>query len=142
MQVMDRSFERTEWKPLATAGNHSQVSLPLIGEVPRPHQLDGFVLRQASFSGVLISSINNCGEDQQEIAARIHISDGYMSRFVKGVGQNWAKRLVAFMRATNSLAPLQWLAEQMGCDIAPRAGNLARIRELEMALADERRRMA
>lgn len=142
MQVMDRSFERTEWKPLATAGNHSQVSLPLIGEVPRPHLLDGFVLRQASFSGVLISAINHYGKDQQELAGEIHISNGYMSRFVNGVGQNWAKRLVAFMRQTNSLAPLQWLADQMGCDLAQRAGNAARIRELEQALADERRGMA
>lgn len=138
MQVMDRSFERTEWKPLATAGNHSQSDLPLIGEVPRPHLLDGFVLRRASFSGSLISAMNHCGEEQQEIASRIHLSNGYMSRFVGGVGQNWAKRLVAFMRATNSLAPLQWLAEQMGCDIAPRAGKDALIRELEQKLAEVR----
>lgn len=139
---MSSTFAPTEWKPLASTGKDSQSELHLIGEVPRPHLLDGFVLRQASFSGVLISAINHYGKDQQDLAQEIHISDGYMSRFVKGVGQNWAKRLVAFMRATNSLAPLQWLADQMGCDIAPRAGNAARIRELEMALADERRRMA
>lgn len=142
MQVMDRSFERTEWKPLASNGKDSQSDLPLIGEVPRPHLLDGFALRKASFSGVLISSINHCGEEQGEIAKRIHMSEGYMSRFMKGVGQKWASRLVAFMRETNSLAPLQWLADQMGCDLAQRAGNMARIRELEQALADERRRYA
>ena len=121
MQVMDRSFDRVEWKPLASIGKDSQVSLPLIGEVPRPHLLDGSVLRQASFSGVLISSINHCGEEQGEIARSIHMSEGYMSRFLKGVGQKWASRLVAYMRVTNSLAPLQWLADQMGCDVTVRA---------------------
>jgi hypothetical protein len=139
MQVMDRSFERTEWKPLASIGKDSQSELPLIGEVPRPHLLDGFVLRKASFSGVLISSINHCGEEQGEIARRIHMSEGYMSRFIKGVGQKWASRLLAFMRVTNSLAPLQWLADQMGCDIAQRAGRDALIRELEQKLAEARR---
>ncbi len=47
----------------------------------------------------------------------IHISHGYMSRFMRGVAQQWAKRLVAFMRETRSIAPLQWLADQMGCDV-------------------------
>ena len=90
----------------------------------------------------MLSSINQTGMDQNQIAEKIHISEGYMSRFVKAVGQNWAKRLVAFMRVTNSLAPLQWLADQMGCDLAPRAGNLARIRELETALQEARREYA
>jgi hypothetical protein len=67
------------------------------------------------------------------------MSEGYMSRFIKGVGQKWASRLLAFMRVTNSLAPLQWLADQMGCDIAQRAGRDALIRELEQKLAEARR---
>lgn len=139
MNVMDRSFERTEWKPKASAGNHSQVSLPLIGEVPRPHQLDGYVLRTASFNGCLNAALRFSGEEDQEIAAQIHISAGYMSRFIRGVGQTWAKRLVAFMRVTNSLAPLQWIADQMGCDIAQRAGKDALIRELEQQIAEAKR---
>lgn len=48
--------------------------------------------------------------------------------------------MVAFMRATNSLAPLQWMATQMGCDLVPmdaRAAEVAalrqRLNELERA---------
>ncbi len=140
MQVMDRSFDRVEWKPLATAGNRSQSDLPLIGEVPSPNLLSGSVLRMASFNGCLNEAAKNSGLEDFQIADQIHISAGYMSRFMRGVAWQWAKRLIAFMRVTNSLAPLQWLADQMGCDLAQRAGNAARIRELEMQLLDERRR--
>jgi len=97
-----------------------------------------FVVRQATFSGVLNHSAKHSGMEDQEIADKIHISHGYMSRFMRGVGQQWAKRLIAFMRVTGSLAPLQWLADQMGCDITVRnvisaelAAARARVAELE-----------
>ncbi len=135
---MDRIFHPPEWKPEASAGNHSQVSLALIGEVPRKHLLDEAIIQRATFSGALNEACKNSGMEDQEIADQIHISHGYMSRFVRGVGQQWAKRLIAFMRVTNSLAPLQWMAEQMGCDITVRsavsaelAAARARVAELE-----------
>lgn len=45
-----------------------------------------------------------------------------------------AKRLVAFMRVTNSLAPLQWMALQMGCELVVRDAQAARIAELQAEL--------
>lgn len=76
--------------------------------------------------------------EDQEIADQIYICHGYMSRFMRGVAQQWAKRMVAFMRVTNSLAPLQWLAHEMGCDLTVRsvisaelAAARARVAELE-----------
>jgi hypothetical protein len=48
--------------------------------------------------------------------------------------------MVLFMRTTRSLAPLQKMADEMGCDVVPRAGNEARIRELEEQLQALRRR--
>lgn len=135
---MDRIFESTEWKPEASAGKHTQVGMPLLAEVPHPAPLEMFVVRKATFSGVLNHACKHSGMEDWEIADRIHISHGYMSRFVRGVGQQWAKRLVAFMRVTNSLAPLQWIADQMGCDITVRsviaaelAAARARVAELE-----------
>lgn len=139
---MDCSFDRTEWKPLASAGNHSQVSLPLIGEVPRPQLLDGFVLRKASFNGVLNHAVMSSGREHQDIADEIHISAGYMSRFMQGVAQQWAKRLVAFMRATNSLAPLQWISDQMGCDVVVRHVAAAELAQAREKLAELERRYA
>lgn len=135
---MDRIFAPPEWKPQATAGNRSQADLALIGEVPTLHLLDLPHVRHATFNGVLNEAAKHSGMEDQDIADKIHISRGYMSRFMRGVGQQWAKRLIAFMRVTNSLAPLQWLADQMGCDITVRnavsaelAAARARVAELE-----------
>lgn len=135
---MDCTLTRTEWKPQASAGNHPQVELALIGEVPRPQFLNATVVTRSTFNGCLNEAVRHSGLEDQQIADRIHISHGYMSRFMRGVGQQWAKRLIAFMRETGSLAPLQWIADQMGCDITVRsavsaelAAARARVAELE-----------
>jgi len=114
---MDHSFLPTEWKPQASAGKHTQVmeAAPALGPPSAPAVLDVSVLMRVSFSGALNEATKHSGKEDWQIADEIHISHGYMSRFLRGVGQQWAKRLVAFMRVTHSLAPLQWLAHQMGC---------------------------
>jgi hypothetical protein len=114
---MDHSFPVTEWKPQASAGKHSQVAEdgPSLGPPSPPAVLEASVLVRVSFSGALNEATKHSGKEDWQIADEIHISHGYMSRFLRGVGQQWAKRLVAFMRATHSVAPLQWLAYQMGC---------------------------
>jgi hypothetical protein len=136
--TMDRSFHPTEWKPQASAGNHSQVSLSLIGEVPRPASQDSNLVRRFTFSQALLDAAHHSGLEDKDIANKIHISSGYMSKFLSGVGEQWAKRLIKFMRVTQSLAPLQWLADQMGCDLTLRhsaaaelAAARARVMELE-----------
>ena len=40
---MDRSLSPAEWKVGASAGKHTQVELPLIGEAPSPALLDADV---------------------------------------------------------------------------------------------------
>jgi len=45
-----------------------------------------------------------------------------------------ALRVVRFMRDAGSIAPLQWLADQIGCDVVVRDVSSARIRELEAEL--------
>lgn len=112
---MDRSLRPPEWKPQETTGNHRQAEMPFLAEVVAPQLLAERVLSAASFSGCLNEAVRNSGMADQEIAERIHISHGYMSKFMRGVAQQWAKRLIAFMRVTNSLTPLQWMAHQMGC---------------------------
>lgn len=135
---MDRSVYPTEWKPKASAGNHTQVGMAFLSEAPSPAPLEMFVVQQATFSGALNHACKHSGMEDWDIADKIHISHGYMSKFVRNVGQQWAKRLIAFMRVTNSLAPLQWIADQMGCDITVRnaisaelAAARARVAELE-----------
>lgn len=118
---MDRSFDETEWKVEASAGKHSQSELPLIGSAPMPALMDAEIVRKASFNGCLADAARRSGMEDQELADKLHISPGYMSRFMRGISQQWAKRMVTFMRVTGSLAPLQWMAEQMGCEITVRS---------------------
>lgn len=109
----------------------------------RPWQwLPSASLRGASFSGVLQFGLLYSGMDQNQMADRIHVSAGYMSRFLKGVAELWAKRLVRFMTESRSLAPLQWMADQVGCDVIVRDEHAAHIARLEAELAEARRAAA
>ena len=137
---MEISVGRTEWKPKESVGKRSQVEMPFLAEVANLQSLSGPVLGRATFNGCLVEAARHSGMEDHEIADLIHISHGYMSRFMRGVGQQWAKRLVAFMRTTQSYAPLQWIADQMGCDITVRsvvsaelAAARARVAELEQS---------
>lgn len=116
--------------------------MPFLALVPSAQMLAPAVIAQATFNGCLVEAARHSGLEDQEIADEIHICHGYMSRFMRGVAQQWARRLVAFMRTTRSLAPLQWIAHQMGCDVVQRdsraaevAQLTARLRELEGAVA-------
>jgi hypothetical protein len=75
------------------------------------------------------------GMDDYEIADEVCISRGYMSKVLKGTAGLYGKGLVRFMRVTNSIAPLQWLGEQMGCDVIVRDARAAEIAALKAQLA-------
>jgi hypothetical protein len=113
--------------------------MPFLGLVPGAQMLGGSVLASATFNGCLVEAARHSGLDDQQIADEIHICHGYMSRFMRGVAQQWAKRLVAFMRVTNSLAPLQWMAREMGCDLVVRDAQSARIAALQAELRELQR---
>ncbi len=139
---MSATVRAVEWKPQDTAGNGSQLSLNgVIGAVSRLQELEREFIARADFNGVLCAAARHSGMDDLRLSEEIHVSPGYMSKFMRGVGQQWANRLVLFMRTTRSLAPLQWIANQMGCDItvrsaieAERRALQARARELGMQL--------
>lgn len=135
---MGRSLCPTEWKPEASTGKRSQGDLALVGLTPMPHLLDEAVLDRISFSGALNESAKHSGMEDYQIADQLHMSHGYMSRFMRGVGQQWARRTVGFMHHTRSRAPAQWIAHQVGCDLVVRSSREARIRELELELARTR----
>lgn len=137
---MDRSFHPTEWKPQETTGKCWQASLPLIGEVPKPSPMNQAVIPRLTFSGALNDAAKHSGMEDWDIAEKIHISHGYMSKFMRSVGEQWAKRLIAFMHVTGSLAPLQWLADQMGCDITVRHVLSAELAAARAVIAEHERR--
>jgi hypothetical protein len=119
---MNRTVAAIDRNTEAFGGIQSfQPGLALMGLVSGQKMLPLEIVQQATFSGCLCAAAMYSGKDDQTLATEIHISQGYISRAMRGVWENWAKRLVAFMRATNSIAPLQWIAEQVGCDVHPRA---------------------
>jgi hypothetical protein len=134
------SFHPTDTHTKAYAGIGSQAPLPTgVAAVPEMHKMPEVHLGKASFSGCLVAAAQHCGRTDEEIAPDIPMSQSYMSRFMRGVAEKWAKRLVSFMRVTQSIAPLQWIACQMGCVVmldpkaAEKAALQARLRELEAA---------
>lgn len=139
---MTSTVLRTEGKPRATTANHTQLPLVIHAEAPPPQPMQEIPhgpLVTSSFSDVLAHAALHAELDHEEIAQRLHISKGYMSRFMNGVAQQWAKRLIKFMRETNSIAPLQWIAEQMGCSVVRRDPHAAKIAALEAQLAEMKR---
>lgn len=98
-------------------------------------------LETLTFGKALKTSILNVGDDEQQIAKRIHMSQSYMSKFMNGVAERWARRFIGFMLETRCLAPLQWMAHQMDCDLVPRSARaveLAQLRHRIQELTNER----
>lgn len=138
---MQSSLSPVEWKPGDTSGNQlvTQREIPCLALVREPHALSPTVIARCTFSGALNECVRHDGRDDNKICADLHISAGYMSKFLRSVGEAWARRMVLFMRTTNCIAPLQKLADEMGCDVVVRASQSARIAHLEAELAQARR---
>lgn len=73
-----------------------------------------------TFSVALETAMSVRRVTQEQYAEAMNISPGYFGKFLRAVGEEWARRLVAYMRETRSLAPLQWLADRVDCDVVPR----------------------
>lgn len=133
---MDRSVEPVDRQLKATVEKRSQVGMPFLSVVQGMQQLPVELVERVTFNGSLVEAARYSGLEDQQIAEQIHICAGYMSRFMRGVAQQWAKRLVLFMRVTRSLAPLQWIADQMGCDVVPRDSRAAEVAALRARLQE------
>lgn len=136
---MGSTVHPSEWKAKESSGTSTQVPMSFLAEVPAVQMLAHSVYSVASFTGCLIEACRHSGKEDQQLADQIHVSPGYFSKFVRRVGEAWARRLVRFMRATNSVAPLQWFAYQMGCELTLLDAQAARIARLEAELMDARR---
>lgn len=140
---MSSTLAGVDRQPQATIGNHTQDrraavqrEMPFLSAVPAPRLLPPQVVVAASFCGVLADAARGSGMDDHEIADAIHVCPGYMSRFMRAVGQQWAQRLVRFCRTTGSLGPVQWMADQLGCDLVPRDSRAAEVAELQARLRE------
>lgn len=79
-------------------------------------------------------AMRESGLSDYEIARLIGVSPGYFSKLTRAVGEAWARRVIAMVLVTRSRAPLEWMAQEVGCEIVP-TGELsalrARVAELE-----------
>ena len=139
---MQQLCAATEWKDKETNGNDTQVGMPFLAAVAPPVMADRSFIRRCDAVGALRLAAQQSGMDDFEIADELHMSHGYMSKVLHGTAGLHGNRLVAFMRVTNNLAPLQWLAEQMGCDVVQRDSRAAEIAELQAKLAELTKRAA
>jgi hypothetical protein len=127
-------------KPQASTQQHStdQRGLGLIGAVrTAPVEADADFIRRSSWDGTMRYAVQRSGMDDYEVADEMNVSHGHFSKVMKGAAGLWGHRLVKFMRVTGSVAPLQWLADQMGYEIRPKTVN-QRIADLEAELERER----
>ena len=73
--------------------------------------------------------------NDEDVAAAMGVTPSYFCKLVRRrLMHAQGDRMVAFMRVTNSTAPLDWLAHQMDCVAIPRSeyeAMTARLRELE-----------
>jgi hypothetical protein len=134
------SVPADQWKPVDTGRNRVVVQQDCggVAAMKEPHQVPHHLIGKLSFTGSLNECLRHDGREDQEIASAIHISKGYLSKLLRSVWQAQAKRLVAFMRETQCIAPLQWMAHQMG--VAIQESEEARIRRLEHELAQAKTR--
>lgn len=93
-------------------------------------------LGRMSDAGAMRYAIHESGLDDYEAADRLGISHGYMSKVLHGTAGLYGRRLVRFMQATGSLAPLQWLAEQMGCEVVVKDSRAAEVAALKARLQE------
>jgi len=120
--------------------SQGQGEMPWLCEVKGPQAAAMDFISRASWDAVLRQAVQWSGKDDYEVADEISVSHGTMSKVLKGTAGLWGHRLVKFMRSTESLAPLQWLADQMGCDIVRRAPLETEVERLRRENAELRAR--
>lgn len=135
---MSITFPPQQWKPEDTSGNHPrQGELRIHAEAPPPkvmQLLPASVLVGATCTQVLQYAAMYSGMDQEQLSKRVLISKSYMTKFLNGVGQAWARRFVKFMLETGCLGPLQWIADQVGCELVVRDSRAAELASLKARL--------
>jgi DNA-binding MarR family transcriptional regulator len=122
---MGQSIAAQQWKPEEIGGNDWATSRQ--GELPcgvveaRFHTLEPHFVTTMKFAGAIAACLQHDGRSDEEIAKKIHISKGYMSKLLRSVWEAQYRRLRAFMRETRCVAPLQKLADDFGFVLTAKA---------------------
>jgi len=142
---MAHSIGSIEGKPVATIAKHggaSQREMGFLAEVKAPHLACDSFITQASWDGVIRYAVQRSGKDDYEVADEMNISHGYMSRVMRGTAGFTGARLVKLMRVTGSIAPLQWIADQMGYELKPKQSEKEALKARLAQLEEEEKQRA
>lgn len=139
---MNSTVPATEWKGEESTGKHSQGDFPFLAAVQPAKAAPAVFIAACEDVGALRYAAQCSGMDDFEVADELAISHGYMSKVLHGTAGLYGKRLVRFMRVTGCIAPLQWLAEQMGCEVVVKDARAAEVAALHARLAELQGRRA
>ena len=117
----------------------TQREMPFLALAQAPHLAPNAFIERSTWVGALRYAIQRSGFDDFEVADRLHISHGYMSKVLKGTASLAGDRLTRFMAITQCVAPAQWIAHHAGADIVMRDPAKARIAQLERELEELRK---
>jgi transcriptional regulator with XRE-family HTH domain len=95
-----------------------QREIPILAEMQRPTRADEHLVSRA---GDLLGAVQMCvqlsGLSNEAICERMGIDPGHWTRMMQGRASLQLRKLPALMRICGNLAPLQWLASEMGFDL-------------------------
>jgi hypothetical protein len=95
-----------------------QREIPLLAAMPRPSHSAPALIGKA---GDLLAAVQMCvqlsGLSNEAICDRLGIDPGHWTRMMQGRASLQLKKLPDLMRVCGNLAPLQYLAREMGFDL-------------------------
>ena len=116
-------------------GDCMQREIPILAEMPKPARADDNLVGRA---GDLLAAVQMCvqlsGLSNEAICERMGIDPGHWTRMMQGRASLQLRKLPDLMRICGNLAPLQYLAREMGFDLYEDA-RAKRRAELEAELA-------
>ena len=95
-----------------------QREIPILSAVPRPTRADDALVGHA---GDMLAAVQMCvqlsGLSNEAICERLGIDPGHWTRMMQGRASLQLRKLPELMRICGNLAPLQYLAREMGYDL-------------------------
>ncbi len=110
---------------------NKQKEMPFFAPVEM-RDADPEVVAYMEFAAVMRWAIQQSGYDDFEVAEKLGITAGYMSKILHGTATLGGSRLTDFCQITQSRAPIQWYAAKVGRVLVD--GRSARIKALEEEL--------
>lgn len=134
----ERSVEAPQWKPADTGGNRVVSQRDFGGvAVVELRLIEPHIVSRGTFTGMLNECLRLDGRDDQEIARAVSISKGYLSKLLRSVWWAQVRRFIRFMRETRCVAPLQWIADDLGFELRAKKSALEMERDAALARAAE-----